>query len=92
MKALQELAPEQAAGGGGGRGGRGGFGAAAEPAGPGNLATIGQQLVAAVMPMQGSEMPPTAGELKAFHAAQASYVAVMAKWSAIKTPKAAAKK
>jgi len=92
MKALQELAPEQAAGGGGGRGGRGGFGAAAEPAGPGNLATIGQQLVAAVMPMQGSEMPPTAGELKAFHTAQASYVAVMAKWSAIKTPKTVGKK
>ena len=62
LKQIDAIAPVQAEppAGGGGRGGRGGRGgaAAAGPAAPPTLATIGAQLIAAVQPMQGSEMPP----------------------------------
>jgi hypothetical protein len=79
---------------GGGRGaGRGaaapGPGGAAGAAGaaPGNaanLSTIGAAMVAAAMPMQGSEMPPTAAQLKACQDRQAEFAALMAKWAALK--------
>ncbi len=86
IKQVDEIAPPRpAAGEGGGRGGRGGRGASAEPAPPPNLANIGAQLVAAVMGMQASEMPPTAAELQACGQQQAAYAAVMAKWAALKT-------
>jgi photosystem II stability/assembly factor-like uncharacterized protein len=87
LKKLQEIAPEQAAtGGGGGGGGRGGggFGAEEIPVAP-TLANIAAQLVTAVMPMQGAEMPPTAAELQACTKQEAAYTTLMAKWMAIKT-------
>ena len=84
IKQVDEIAPAQPAGEGGGRGGRGGRGAAAEPPPPPNLANIGAQMVAAVMGMQASEMPPTAGELQACSRQEAAYTAVMAKWAALK--------
>jgi photosystem II stability/assembly factor-like uncharacterized protein len=85
LKRLQEIAPEQAStGGGGGRGGGGGGFGAEEPAPVPTLATIAGQLVAAVMPMQGAEMPPTASELEACAKQEAAYTTVMAKWTAIK--------
>ncbi|MGP8245108.1 MAG: WD40/YVTN/BNR-like repeat-containing protein [Bryobacteraceae bacterium] len=85
IKQVEEIAPERAARQSGGRGGRGGFGAAAVPAPPPNLANIGAQLVAAVMGMQASEMPPTAAELRACSRQEAAYTALMAKWAALKT-------
>jgi len=100
LKQLDEIAPaETAAAGGGGRGGRGGrggggggapaggpagFGAAAAPPPPPNLGSIGAQLVAAVMPMQASEMPPTAAQLHAVSQEEAAYTDLMAKWAALK--------
>ena len=93
-KQLDEIAPveapQPAAGGRGGRGGRGGgaaaaaFGEPAPPPGPANLATIGPRLVAAVMPMQSSELPPTAPQVDACTRAQSDYTALMARWSALK--------
>jgi photosystem II stability/assembly factor-like uncharacterized protein len=85
------------AGRGGGRGGARGGGAGAgaggaagapvavgpEPVGP-TLASIGQAMVAAVMPMQGAEMAPTAAQLKACQDRQAEFTALMAKWNALK--------
>ena len=95
IKQLDAIAPAEAAaegdgggrggrGGGGGRGGRGGGGAAAEPAVPPNLSTIGTQMIASVMAMQGSEMAPTATELAACTREEAAYTALMARWTAIK--------
>jgi hypothetical protein len=97
VKQIEEIAPEAApateggggrGGRGGGRGGRGGAAAAAEapaaPASPSTLSSIGPQLVASVMPMQSSELPPTATQLAAATNAQSDYTAVMAKWAAIK--------
>jgi photosystem II stability/assembly factor-like uncharacterized protein len=84
IKQVDEIAPARAAGEGGGRGGRGGRGAAAEPPPPPNLANIGGQMVAAVMGMQASEMPPTAGEIQACSRQEAAYTALMAKWAALK--------
>jgi hypothetical protein len=90
IKQVEEIAPAEtvAAGGGGGRGGPGGAGgfgaAAAEPPVPANLANIGNQMVAAVMAMQGSEMPPTAAQLQACSQQESAYTAVMAKWAALK--------
>jgi photosystem II stability/assembly factor-like uncharacterized protein len=86
VKALEAIAPEEAAApaGGGGRGGRGGGGEAAEPVAA-NLATIGAQLVAAVQGMQAAEMAPTAAELKACDQQQAAYANLMAKWTALKS-------
>lgn len=86
IKQVEAIAPEERAetggGGRGGRGGRGGFGAA--PAAPATLANIGAQLVAAVLPMQASEMPPTAPELAACSHEEAAYSALMARWAAVK--------
>jgi photosystem II stability/assembly factor-like uncharacterized protein len=103
IQQAETLAPAEAEGGGGGgrggrggRGGGGGFGAA-EPAGPPNLSNIAGQLIAAVMPLQASEMPPTAPELQACMRQEAAYTALMAKWTALKAkvngpPAAPAKK
>jgi photosystem II stability/assembly factor-like uncharacterized protein len=99
LKKLEDIAPPAAvpAGGGGGRGG--GRGAAPDdtPAPEPTLTNIGSQMVASVMTMQGSEMPPTASQLEACRKQQAAYTALMAKWSALKAsvngvPAAAAKK
>ena len=89
LKEVEELAPPEPvapAGGGRGRGGRGGggFGAAAEPAPPPNLSNIASQLIAAIMPMQGAEMAPTAVELSACNQAREAYATVMAKWGALR--------
>jgi len=88
LKQLEELAPaEPAAGGGRGRGGRGGGGAFTMPgeAAPApNLSNLANQLIAAVQPLQSSEMPPTAAQLAACNQAQATYGAVMSKWAALR--------
>jgi hypothetical protein len=80
---------------GGGRGGRAAataaptdpntaaVGAPPPPAAP-TLANIGQQLVASVMPMQSSELPPTTAQITAATKAQADYTALMARWTALK--------
>ncbi len=49
------------------------------------LAAVGGQLVASVMSMQASEMPPTAMELEACAKQESAYNALIAKWSALKT-------
>jgi hypothetical protein len=89
LKQLEEIAPAETANDGAapaGRGGRGGggFGAAPEPPGPLNLAAIGAQMVASVMPMQSSEFPPTAAQLEACAQEEAAYTAVMARWTSLK--------
>jgi hypothetical protein len=83
IQQVEELAPviTPPADGGGGRGGRG---APAEPPPPANLANIGVLMVAAVQPMQASEMPPTADQLKGCSDQEAAYASVMAKWAALK--------
>ena len=47
------------------------------------LESMPGQLIGSVMPMQGSEMPPTAAELDAAKKAEAAYTALMAKWTAL---------
>jgi hypothetical protein len=95
LKQVEAIAPAPAAeppgGGRGGRGGRGGSGGggfggfgAAEPAGPADLSNIGTHMVAAVTPMQASEMPPTAPEIQECREQQAAYDALMARWSELK--------
>ncbi len=92
IQQVDAIAPVQAADeGGGGRGGRGGrggggggFGAAAEPAAAPTLANVGGQMVAAVMAMQGSEMPPTAAQLQACTQQDTNYTSLMSKWAALK--------
>jgi len=81
---IEEIAPAESAReeGGGGRGG-GGFGAPEPPARP-DLANIGAQMIAAVMSMQASEMPPTADQIEACNQQEAHYTALMAKWAALK--------
>jgi hypothetical protein len=80
---LSELAGGAAPVAAGGRGGRGGAAAAATSA-P-TLNGIGAQMVASLMSMQASEMPPTAAELEACATQEAAYNALMQKWSALKT-------
>ena len=91
LKQIDELAPAEVPGaGGGGRGGRGGGGGAfgaPEPATPPNLANLATQMIAAVMAMQSSEMPPTAAQLQACSRQTAAYTSLMAKWAALKAPK-----
>jgi hypothetical protein len=41
-------------------------------------------MVAAVMPMQSSDMAPTAAQLQACSQQEAAYSALMAKWAALK--------
>jgi hypothetical protein len=91
-KQIDDMAPVPVAppeGGGragrGGGGGGGGFGAPAEPTPPPNLSNISAQMVAAVMTMQVSEMPPTAAQLHACEEQQAHYTDLMAKWNDLKT-------
>jgi hypothetical protein len=89
LKQLEDLAPEVAATGGGrGRGGRGGgagsFTVPGEAAPAPNLSNLASQLIAAVQPMQAAEMAPTAAQLAACNQAQATYSAVIAKWTALR--------
>jgi len=89
IKQVEEIAPAEAAGGeGGGRGGRGGrgggSGAPATPPPPPNLATISAQMIAAVMPLQASEMPPTEMQLQACSQQEAAYSELMSKWTALR--------
>jgi photosystem II stability/assembly factor-like uncharacterized protein len=88
QKELDAIAPAQAAppqgGGRGGRGGGGGGFGAPEPAGPADLSNIGTRLVTAVLPMQASEMPPTASMLEAYRQQDAAYTALMMRWAALK--------
>ncbi len=73
---------------GGGAGGRGGAAAADAPAGAAptgpNFVSIGSEMVAAAMAMQGSEMPPTAAQVSSCQQRQAEYAALVAKWTALK--------
>jgi photosystem II stability/assembly factor-like uncharacterized protein len=48
------------------------------------LTSISGQLIASVMSMQAAEMPPTAAELAACAKQEEAYIALMAKWSALK--------
>jgi photosystem II stability/assembly factor-like uncharacterized protein len=94
MKEIDALAPPvQNAGGGAGAGGRGGRGGGRGGAGgaPGGapavaatLESIGPDMVAAAMAMQGSEMPPTAAAVTACQQRQVEFTALMAKWAALK--------
>ncbi len=81
LDAIAPAAPAPGAGGGAGGGGRGGGGTAAPVP---TLTTIGAEMVAAAMAFQGSEMPPTAAQLKACQQRQAEFMALMAKWTALK--------
>jgi photosystem II stability/assembly factor-like uncharacterized protein len=87
LKKLEELAPEAKApaGGAGAGGGFGGFGPGADvPSVPSTLTDIGSRLIAAVMSMQATEMPPTAVQLEACKKQESEYTTLMAKWSAVK--------
>ena len=66
----------------GGRGG--GRGGAAAPAAT-TLDGISMAMNAAAMAMQSAEVAPTAAQVAACTRAQAGYVAVMAKWNALRT-------
>ncbi len=81
LKLLREMTPAEAparpAGGFG-------FGANNTPPAAPTLTNIAGELIASVMPMQSSEMPPTAVELEGNRKQQAAYLALMAKWSALK--------
>ncbi len=77
LKARAEaLAPAAEAGGAGGR-----FRGAA---GPATLATLGQLLIGAAMPMQEADVAPTARQVAAVAAARAQYVDVMARWAEVR--------
>ena len=91
LKEVEKLAPPEPAapvGGGRGRGGRGGGGGggggfgAPEP--PPNLSNIAGQLIASVMPMQASEMAPTAIQLSAFNQQREAYNSLMTRWGALR--------
>lgn len=85
VKQIDEIAPPESSGRNvRSAGGGGGFGAPPEPPPPPTLANIGNHMIAAVMGMQASEMPPTAMELQACARAQADYAALMTKWAALK--------
>jgi len=94
IKELDAIAPPiPNAGGGGGAGGRGGRGggrggggaaAGGQGAAAPTLTSIGSEMVAAAMAMQGSEMPPTAAAVTACQQREVEYTALMAKWAALK--------
>ena len=54
------------------------------PLPPATLANVAAQLVGAVMPMQGAEMGPTEAQLAGYKNIETAYVALMAKWAALK--------
>lgn len=60
---------------------------ATPPATAPNLTNIAPQLVASVMAMQGSELPPTAAQLEECARQEAAYTALMAKWAALRPVK-----
>ncbi|HEX5070279.1 MAG TPA: hypothetical protein VFV78_08680 [Vicinamibacterales bacterium] len=69
---------------GGGGGGRGGAAGAAPAAPTANFNTIGAAMVQAVMGLQGSEMAPTAAQLKPCTDRLNEYAALVLKWNAVK--------
>jgi hypothetical protein len=84
-KALTEIAPPPAAGGGrggfgGGRGGRGG-GAVAAP----TLDGVSSSMIAAAMAMQAAEVAPTAREVAACADARRQSAGVLATWTKLST-------
>jgi hypothetical protein len=84
LKSLHELAPDEKVA----LPAAGGFGPSAEPSpGEGNLTNIASHLVASVMPMQASELPPTAAQLEACKRQIVEYRTVMAKWNALRVIK-----
>jgi len=85
---LAALAPP-AAGGGGGRGGFGGGRGGGAPAAQ-TLDGVSAAMLAAAMAMQGADAAPTLREVAAANDARRQSVAVMAKWTALKSEAAAA--
>jgi photosystem II stability/assembly factor-like uncharacterized protein len=55
----------------------------AKPQGPPTLESVGNDLMAAAMAMQGADVAPTANQIAACRRASASYRSVMAEWSAL---------
>jgi photosystem II stability/assembly factor-like uncharacterized protein len=85
LKKLEALAPAEEKAAAGGGGGFSGFGPGAEaPAGQPTLTKIGSQLIASVMTMQASDMPPTAAQLEACKKQESAYNALVSKWLALK--------
>jgi hypothetical protein len=82
-KKLEEIAPVESNSAPAG-GEFAGFGGPPAPPVPATLANVAGQMVGSVMPMQGSEMPPTAAQLDACKKQEAAYSALMAKWAALK--------
>ncbi len=72
---VEALAPVAPTGGGGRFRGAGG---------PATLATLGQIMMAAAMPMQEAEVPATARQVAAVTAARAQFVTVLAAWNALR--------
>jgi photosystem II stability/assembly factor-like uncharacterized protein len=82
---VDSLAPAPVGGGaagGRGGGGRGGAGAGATP--PATLDGVSNALHAAALAMQGADVAPTANQLAAAAKAEQAYVAIMARWTALK--------
>ena len=82
---VDSLAPAPVGGGaagGRGGGGRGGAGAGATP--PATLDGVSNARHAAALAMQGADVAPTANQLAAAAKAEQAYVAIMARWTALK--------
>jgi photosystem II stability/assembly factor-like uncharacterized protein len=56
---------------------------AAKPEAPPTLESVGNELMAAAMAMQGADVAPTANQIAACRRASTSYRSVMAEWSAL---------
>ncbi len=56
---------------------------APKPEGPPTLKSVGDDLMAAAMSMQGADITPTANQIAACRRASAAYRTVMAQWSAV---------
>ncbi len=70
----------------------GGFGPSADsPVGKTNLTNLASHLVAAVMSMQASEMPPTALQLDACKKQTAAFASLMTQWNALRAEASGAK-
>ena len=58
---------------------------APKPEGPPTLKSVGDDLMAAAMSMQGADITPTADQIAACRRASAAYRTVMAQWTALET-------
>jgi hypothetical protein len=76
---VEALAPAKVEANAGARRGR----RAAEKGAPATLESVGDELMAAAMAMQGADIAPTANQIAACRRASASYRAVMVRWSAL---------